>query len=121
MTERLLVKIGHEWMNHRMTRDEAQRHGERHMSPAYKEAGCKVVVSDHRTRDGDWYRIEYEPTEDHDETVLNSLRNPDAISATVAIRALLDGQHSLCLRLVGPLVGEIEDKVRAILRFYNVD
>ena len=59
MDERLLVKLGLDWLHPRMTRAEAVSYGEQHMPEDIKAAGGTVMVTRSSTHGGDWYRIEF--------------------------------------------------------------
>jgi hypothetical protein len=58
---RLPVKVGLSTLDKPMTREQAQRYGERHMPTDLRRAGfeCIVAKSDAEIHGGVWYRINY--------------------------------------------------------------
>ena len=59
--EKLLVKVGLHTLDRHMTREQAQRYGERHMPADLRRAGFNTVVarSDIELHGGEWFRINY--------------------------------------------------------------
>ncbi len=60
-TEKLAVKVGLHTLDKAMTREQAQRYGERNMPGDLKRAGfqCVVARSDAEMHGGVWFRINY--------------------------------------------------------------
>lgn len=59
--EKLLVKTGLSTLPEPMTRQQAQRHGERNMPSDLRKAGFKCIIfrSSPDIHGGDWFRINY--------------------------------------------------------------